>query len=279
METDASEFSQALVNLVINARDAMPRGGCIKITSRVVELDEEFAAMHQKLSAGRFVEVAVKDNGIGIDEDTLKHIFEPFFTTKDQGKGTGLGLAMVYGFAQNSQGSVEVESTLEAGTTFKIYLPAVDQIPQTVVAEVEKENLGQGETILLVEDDPPLLELTREMLTSLGYNVLTASDGFEAMEVEAAHGSEIDLVLSDVVMPSISGFEVAAIMRETRPDMKFVFMSGYPNRAGISNENVPDNCQFLQKPVRPSHLAQALRIELDRAGTHAPGCSSYGNKL
>ncbi|MCZ6509620.1 MAG: CHASE domain-containing protein [Alphaproteobacteria bacterium] len=273
VETDASEFSQALVNLVINARDAMPRGGCIKITSRVVELDEEFAAMHQKLSAGRFVEVAVKDNGIGIDEDTLKHIFEPFFTTKDQGKGTGLGLAMVYGFAQNSQGSVEVESTLEVGTTIKMLLPAVDRNPQAVIAEVEQENLGRGETILLVEDDAPLLELAREMLASLGYNVLTASDGFEAMEVEAAHGSEIDLVLSDVVMPSIGGFEMATIMREARPGMKFVFMSGYPNRADISSENVPDNCQFLQKPVKPSHLAQALRNELDRAGTQFPGCS------
>jgi PAS domain S-box-containing protein len=266
VETDESEFNQALINLVINARDAMPTGGRIEVSSQVVELDEDFAAKHQKLSAGRFVEVSVKDYGVGIDDDTLEHIFEPFFTTKDQGKGTGLGLAMVYGFAQSSGGAVEVETAVEAGATFKIYLPAVDRDPQKLVAEVEEEHLGQGETILLIEDDPPLLELARGTLESLGYNVLTASDGFEAIEIEAEHEAGIDLLLSDVVMPTIGGFEVASMIRESRPDIKIVFMSGYPNRAGISNENVPDNCQFLQKPVKPAHLAQALRHELDREG-------------
>ena len=268
METDASEFDQALLNLVINARDATPRGGRIEISSRVAEMDEEFAARHHILSAGRFVEVSVKDYGVGISEDTLEHIFEPFFTTKDQGKGTGLGLAMVYGFAQSSGGTVEVESAVEAGSTFKIYLPAVDRDPQAVVADVEEDQFGQGETVLLVEDDPPLLELVREMLDSLGYNVLPASDGFEALEIEAEYDSEIDLLLSDVVMPTIGGFEVAAMIRESRPDIKIMFMSGYPNRAGIINENTPDNCQFLQKPVTPAHLARALRHELDGAGAN-----------
>jgi PAS domain S-box-containing protein len=265
VETDESEFNQALINLVINARDAMPHGGRIEITSNVVELDEDAAAKHQNLSAGRYVVVSVNDYGVGIADDTQEHIFEPFFTTKDQGKGTGLGLAMVYGFAQSSGGTVEVESAVEAGATFKIYLPAVDRDPQAVVAEVEEAQLGQGETVLVIEDDPPLLELARGMLDSLGYNVLTASDGFEAMEIEAEYEAEIDLLLSDVVMPTMGGFEVAAMIRESRPDIKIVFMSGYPNRAGISNENVPDNCQFLQKPVKPPHLAQALRHELDRA--------------
>ena len=264
VETDAAEFQQALVNLVINARDAMERGGRIKIASRIVELDDDFAASHRNISAGRFVEVSVRDDGIGMDDTTVEHIFEPFFTTKEQGKGTGLGLSMVYGFAQSSEGAVEVESQLEAGATFKIYLPAVDRDPQVLIAEVEQSHHGQGETILLVEDDPPLLEIVREMLDTLGYNVITAGDGFEAMEVEADYDGEIDLLLSDVVMPTIGGFEMAEMIRETRPNIKIVFMSGYPNRAGISNEALPENCQFLQKPVKPAHLAQAVRQELDK---------------
>ena len=268
VETDASEFDQALINLVINARDAMPQGGRIEISSRVTEMGEEFAARHRNLSAGRFVEVSVNDHGVGIDDEALEHIFEPFFTTKDQGKGTGLGLAMVYGFARSSGGTVEVESAVEAGATFKIYLPAVDRDPQAVVADVEEDHFGQGETVLLIEDDPPLLELVRELLDTLGYNVLTASDGFEALEIESEHESDIDLLLSDVVMPTIGGFEVAAMIRESRPDIKIVFMSGYPNRAGITNENAPEKCQFLQKPVKLAHLAQILRHELDGTGAH-----------
>jgi PAS domain S-box-containing protein len=264
VETDSSEFQQALINLVINARDAMPKGGLIEITSRIVELDEAAANAYADLSPGRFVEVSVRDNGEGMTESTAAHIFEPFFTTKEPGKGTGLGLAMVYGFAQSSKGSVEVESTLGAGATFNIYLPAVDRVPQINVAEIERDHLAQGETILLVEDDPALLKIVREILDTLGYNVLTAGDGFDALEVEADHDATIDLLLSDVVMPNMGGFEAAEIIREDHPDIKIVFMSGYPNRAGISTDNLPDNCQFLQKPVKPEYLARILRQELDK---------------
>ncbi|NNE83948.1 MAG: PAS domain-containing protein [Alphaproteobacteria bacterium] len=263
VETDPSEFSQALVNLVINARDAMPQGGQIVISTRDIEITEEFAQPHRNLFPGKFVEVSVHDHGTGIDKDTLEHIFEPFFTTKDQGKGTGLGLAMVYGFAQTSGGTVDVSSVEGQGTIFRIYLPAVDRDPQVIVAEVEQDHFGRGETILLTEDDPALLEIVREMLDTLGYNVLTACDGFDALEVEAEHDGEIALLLSDVVMPNMGGFEAAEMIREARPDIKIVFMSGYPNRAGISNENLPDNCQFLQKPVKPGHLARTIRNELD----------------
>jgi len=265
IETDPSEFNQALVNLVINARDAMPEGGRIEIASRIAELNEEFTAARKHLSPGRFVEVSVTDYGTGIVADTLEHIFEPFFTTKDQGKGTGLGLSMVYGFTQNSAGTVEVDSVIGEGTAFKIYFPAVDRDPQTLIADVETDFRGKGETILLIEDDDALLELIRSMLDALGYHVLTACNGPDALEVEGDYDSEIDLILSDVVMPMIGGFEVAEMIRCSRPDVKVVFMSGYPNRAGISNENVPDNCQFLQKPVKANHLAQALRHELDSA--------------
>lgn len=270
VETDPSEFHQALLNLVINGRDAMLRGGQIEINSRVVEINEEFAATQQKMSAGRFVEVSVKDSGTGIDAETLTHIFEPFFTTKDQGKGTGLGLAMVYGFAQSSGGGIAVESEVDIGTTFKVYLPAVDRDPQEMIAEVEEDHHGNGETILLVEDDPALLDLGRDVLESLGYNVLSACDGFAAMEAEAEHEGKIDLLLSDLVMPMMGGFEVAEMIREARPEIRVVFMSGYPNRAGINNENLPDDCQFLQKPVKPGHLAQTIRQELDRTDVRVP---------
>jgi CheY-like chemotaxis protein len=242
----------------------MPKGGLIEITSRIVEFDEEAANAHANLSPGRFVEVSVKDNGEGMTEKTAAHIFEPFFTTKKPGKGTGLGLAMVYGFAQSSKGSVEVDSAPNKGANFKINLPAVDRVPQINIAEVERDDLAQGETILLVEDDPALLEIVREILDTLGYNVLAACDGFNALEVEAAHDGAIDLLLSDVVMPNMDGFEAAEIIREDHPDIKIVFMSGYPNRAGISTENLPDNCQFLQKPVKPEYLARILRQELDK---------------
>lgn len=265
VETDPSEFHTALLNLVINARDAMHLGGRIEINSRVIEVDEAFAATQQNMSAGRFVEVSVKDSGTGIDPETLSHIFEPFFTTKDQGKGTGLGLAMIYGFAQSSSGGIAVKSEENVGTIFKIYLPAVDRDPEAIIAEVAQDHHGKGETVLIVEDDPALLDLGRDVLDSLGYNVLTACDGFAAMEIEAEHEEKIDLLLSDVVMPMMGGFEVAEMIREARPEIRIVFMSGYPNRAGIGNEHVPDDCQFLQKPVKPGHLAQTLRQELERA--------------
>jgi PAS domain S-box-containing protein len=263
VETDPSEFSQALVNLVINARDAMSQGGQIIVSTRDVEITEEHAQPHRNLVPGNYVEVSVHDHGTGIDKETLERIFEPFFTTKDQGKGTGLGLAMVYGFAQTSGGSVDVSSVEGEGTIFRIYLPAVDRDPQVVVAEVEQDHYGQGETILLTEDDPALLEIVREMLDTLGYNVLTACDGFDALEVEGEYDGEIALLLSDVVMPNMGGFEAAEMIRGARPDIKIVFMSGYPNRAGISNEDRPENCQFLQKPVQPGHLARTIRNELD----------------
>ncbi|NNE82403.1 MAG: response regulator, partial [Alphaproteobacteria bacterium] len=250
VETDASEFQQALINLVVNARDAMPKGGLIEITSRIVELDEAAAKARANLSPGRFIEVSVRDNGEGMTEKTAAHIFEPFFTTKEPGKGTGLGLAMVYGFAQSSKGSVEVDSAPNKGANFKIYLPAVDRIPQINIAEIEH--------------DPALLEIVREILDTLGYDILTACDGFDALEVEADHAGTIDLILSDVVMPNMDGFEAADIIRGDYPDIKIVFMSDYPNRAGISTDKLPDNCQFLQKPVKPEYLARILRQELDK---------------
>ena len=262
VETDPGEFAQAILNLAVNARDAMGKGGNIVVGTRVVELDAAFTQTHQNMSPGRFVEVYVEDHGHGIDPETLKRIFEPFFTTKDQGKGTGLGLTMVYGFAQQSGGCVEVRSVPNEGTLFQVYLPVVDRKPAEIAAEVEEIHHGKGETILLVEDDEAVLALTRDLLEDLGYTVLTAGTGLEALEIDEEHDGHIDLLLSDVVMPALGGFEVAEMIRERRPDTRIVFMSGYPNRNNTGGK-MPAGAQFLQKPVKANRLARVIRMVLD----------------
>ncbi|MCH9053916.1 MAG: response regulator [Proteobacteria bacterium] len=263
VETDPGQLSQAVMNLVINARDAMPQGGQIVVGLRTTELDEGFAAWHQGLAAGRYAEVYVRDQGVGIDPDTLVHIFEPFFTTKEPGKGTGLGLAMIYGFAQQSGGIVDVSSSPGAGSTFRIYLPLTDRAPEAEVSQVEAAHRGRGEAVLLVEDDEALLDLVSSMLEELGYTVLQAEDGLSAIEIEEHYEERIDLLLSDVVMPNLGGFELATILGETRPDMKVVFMSGYPGRENLRNLKIPEHAAFLQKPVKPDVLAKTIREVLD----------------
>jgi PAS domain S-box-containing protein len=271
VETDSTEFSQALINLTVNARDAMPAGGEIVIGTDIIELSEAEAQQFDNLSAGPVMSIYVEDRGTGIPDAALSRIFEPFFTTKEQGKGTGLGLAMVYGFAQHCGGGVTVESEEGVGTTVRLMLPVDDRDPQKMVAEVTEESHGNGETILLVEDDPALRELVRDMLEALNYQVMAAGDGLEAIELEQDFEDTIDLMLSDVVMPELGGFETAAIIRESRPEMKIVFMSGYPNRDDVEISAALKSAQFLQKPVRAAHLAQVIRQEID--GTHLPSAA------
>ena len=256
VETDPSELGQAVVNLAINARDAMPKGGTITIGARLVDLDAAFTEGRANIGPGRFVEVYVGDDGVGIDEATLARVFEPFFTTKGQGEGTGLGLAMVYGFAQQSGGTTEMFSTPGEGTTVSIYLPATTREPEMALADVDVMYHGQGETVLLVEDNQALLDLTRSVIEDLGYAVLTATDGVEALEVDEDHEEPIDLLLSDVVMPIMDGFELAEIMRENRPEMKILFMTGYPRSTGSPSG------KLLQKPIKAIALARYIRNEL-----------------
>ncbi len=263
VETDPGQLSQAIMNLIINARDAMPQGGRIDIGLRTAELDEDFVTRHNGLAAGTYAEIYVGDQGTGIDADTLEHIFEPFFTTKEQGKGTGLGLAMVYGLAQQCGGIVDVTSEHDVGSTFQIYMPLTDRVPEADVSQVEAGYYGRGETILLVEDDEALLDLAGGMLEELGYTVLRAEDGLAALEIEENHEGPIGLLLSDVVMPNLGGFELATILAETSPDMKVVFMSGYPGRESLQNLGIPDHAAFLQKPVKPEVLAKTIREVLD----------------
>ena len=262
LESDSGEFGQAILNLVNNARDAMSNGGVIVVGTRIVELDEKHTQRYRDMNPGRYVEIYVTDYGEGIYDDVLPRIFEPFFTTKEQGKGTGLGLAMVYGFAQQSGGSIEVESTVGEGTTFQIYLPIVEYDPATTTSEVDEMHFGNGETILLVEDDESLLTLTQFTLEDLGYKALKAGNGIEALEVEEDHEGTIDVLLSDVIMPSMGGFEAAEIIRERRPDIKIVFMSGYPNRGQKMGKSIPERSEFLQKPIQPDHSAKVIRNEI-----------------
>ena len=260
-ETDPTEFAQAVVNLAINARDAMPDGGTVTIGLRRAEVAEGVPA------PGAYAEVFVRDTGCGIDDATLRHIFDPFFTTKEQGKGTGLGLPMVYGFAQQSGGGVTAETEVGVGSTFRVYLPLSDQQPAADVAEVEPALRGQGETILVVEDDDQLLRLARCTLEELGYRVLAAGNGLEALEIEGEGTQAIDLVLTDVVMPALGGFELAAILAESRPRLPVVFMSGYPTRGELKTVSIPSGAIFLPKPFKPADLARAVSRGL--AGRHS----------
>jgi len=248
--TDPAELSQAIVNLTV------------------------FAA-HAGLSPGRFVEISVRDRGVGIEESILANIFDPFFTTKKHGEGTGLGLAAVYGFVRQSGGVVDIVTAIDQGSTFSIYLPVVDRPPEVIAATDEAEYRGKGETLLFAEDDTLLLELMHDVLCELGYHVLVANNGFEALEKDENYEGKIDLLLSDVDMPTLDGFELYDIMHERRPDMKVVFISGYPNFEGRLSSK-PIAARILQKPIEVGLLARVLRGELEGPEMVPVGQSAVG---
>ena len=265
VETDPTELSQAVLNLVVNARDAMPKGGTITVGVTITVPDEGFIKEHPNLAPGRYACVYVRDEGVGMDEETINNVFVPFFTTKDQGRGTGLGLSMVYGFSQRSKGTVTIGSAPGAGTTVVIYLPIVDKKPIVETLDVSEDYSGKGETILLVEDDSQLLQLTRETLEHLGYTVLIASDGVEALEVEQDHDGDIDLLLTDAVMPNLGGFELAEMMKQTRPNLCIVVMSGYTKKRAGDVADILEQITFVHKPVSMPDLAKLVRTEIDTA--------------
>jgi PAS domain S-box-containing protein len=264
VETDPAQLSQTFVNLAINARDAMPKGGKITLQTEVIEADDAFLAKNPGAPEGTWVRIRVADEGTGMDAETAARVFEPFFTTKDQGKGTGLGLAMVYGLVQQSNGVIELDTELGKGTTFTLYFPLADKPPAVIASAAERQLLsGNGETILLAEDDPALRRLVRMTFEELGYQVLEAGDGFEALEAESEHEGPIDLLLSDVVMPHLGGFDLTRAVRETRPNIKVILMSGYPSRGEIKREDQPEDIPLLQKPLTPESLAEAVRAVLN----------------
>lgn len=259
---DPTQVQQVLMNLCINARDAMPNGGQLTIETRNVIFDEEYCHTHLWARPGSYVELSVSDTGIGMDEETLQHIFEPFFTTKEPGKGTGLGLATVYGIVRRHNGLIQVWSAPSKGTTFKIYLrAAVAQQPVSMETDPELPR-GGSETILVTEDEDPVREVIVRTLESLGYSVLTAGDGKSAVELFQAYQEQIDLILLDAVMPRLGGQAVYEILQQRRPDLKFLFISGYNTL-----QEQPDprtRIDFLYKPFSPTELARRVREVLDR---------------
>jgi two-component system, cell cycle sensor histidine kinase and response regulator CckA len=261
---DPGHFEHAVINLAVNARDAMPQGGRLVIETREVELGADYAATHSDVRPGRYVLVAVSDSGQGMDAATKSRIFEPFFTTKPAGKGTGLGLAMVYGFLKQSDGHVEVYSEPGHGTTFKIYLPSADEVALKARQTAEPLQLPRGtETVLLVEDEAAVRNLAKLVLRSGGYSVLEARDGEEALRIAAAHHGTIHLLVSDLVMPRLAGRQLAEKLSRSRPGVKVLLMSGYADQAVLPQGAAPINVAFLQKPFSPSVFARRVREILD----------------
>ena len=274
IKVDPGQIEQVLVNLAVNARDAMPRGGKLTIETAGVELSQEYAGRHIGLQAGRYVVLSVSDNGTGMDEKTKERIFEPFFTTKEKDKGTGLGLSTVYGIVKQSGAHISVYSEVGYGTTFKIYLPEHNAPVSTEPAAEPIGSWGGSETVLLVEDEDAVRGLARQILEQEGYSVLEASRGEEALSLSAAYEQPIQLLLTDVVMPETSGKEVADRLRTLRPDIKVLFMSGYTDDAIVHHGVLDAKVQFIQKPFTPVALAKKVREVIDSNGsngvTHSP---------
>jgi PAS domain S-box-containing protein len=260
IETDPTQIEQVIMNLVVNARDAMPFGGKLIIETANVYLDEEYAKNHVGVISGKYVKIAVTDTGVGMDKDTLSHIFEPFFTTKLKEKGTGLGLSTAYGIIKQSGGNIWVYSEVGKGTTFKIYLPAVFQESEPEKKEIEKVSLKvKHEHILVVEDEPALRELLETFLTTLGYKVTIASNGEEALLLIEEKGLKPVLVITDVVMPIMSGVELVKRLKNTLPDVKVLYMSGYTDNVIVHHRVFDSETPFIQKPFNMNELA--LKIE------------------
>ena len=259
---DPGQIEQVIINLAVNARDAMPNGGTLTIEVARVELDETYAASHVEVIPGRYVMLAVSDTGTGMDADTQRRLFEPFFTTKGEGKGTGLGLSTVYGIIRQSGGSIWVYSELGKGSTFKVYLPRIEA-EAAGAAETEPVTVrGGGEVVLVVEDEAPLRDLAKLVIENLGYRVVATANGGEALILVEEQGLKPDLVLTDVVMPGMNGRALVDRLRRTLPELKVVFMSGYTDDAVVQHGVLDSTLAFLQKPFTVSALAARLRSAL-----------------
>jgi nitrogen-specific signal transduction histidine kinase/ActR/RegA family two-component response regulator len=270
-EADRGQIHQLLMNLAVNARDAMPKGGTLTLQTRAVNIHPAPAGSALELAPGRYATVAVTDTGCGMDILTLERIFEPFFTTKPQGMGTGLGLSTVYGIVKQLGGDVEVESEPGRGTTFRIYLPRLEEAAGTAdSAEPVGPAPGGSETILLVEDEEMVRSLARRVLEGRGYHVLEAGCADEAIDLLRSYSGPLDLLLTDVVMPgSLNGRDLSLVVRATRPTLRSLFMTGYTDDVMIRNGVIADEVELMHKPFTPAILAQKVREALarDREGS------------
>lgn len=264
IKADPGQIEQIIVNLAVNARDAMPQGGKLTIETSNVYLDNEYARNHSTIRPGNYVMLAITDTGTGMDSLTQARMFEPFFTTKTQGKGTGLGLSTVYGIVKQSEGNIWVYSELGKGTTFKVYLPRVDEVALIRAAQETFSELQPGrETVLLTEDEEPVRRLTRTILEMNGYQVLEAASGDEALLIYKQHGGRIDLIITDVVMPKMGGRELAQSLVALSPGVKVLYLSGYTDDAIVRHGLLDQKMAFLQKPFTPDSLLRKMREVLD----------------
>jgi two-component system cell cycle sensor histidine kinase/response regulator CckA len=265
VKIDSGQIEQVIFNLAVNARDAMPSGGKLIIETANVELDEEYASAHIGVVPGRYVRLSVSDTGVGIPQEMKEKIFEPFFTTKEKGKGTGLGLSTVYGIVKQIGGNIWVYSEPGHGTTFKIYLPWVEEELDTLHGRDETDSLPMGsETVLLVEDEASVRDLAHRILSQQGYKVLEAANGEEALRVFQEHmGEKIHLLLTDVVMPLMGGKELAERLKILSPDIKVLYTSGYTDDAIVHQGVLNPGTHFLQKPSSPKTLSHKVREVLD----------------
>lgn len=265
IKADPGQIEQVIVNLAVNARDAMPDGGKLTIETANVYLGEDYVSHHISVKPGNYVMLAISDTGHGMDEETQLRIFEPFFTTKDLGRGTGLGLSTVYGIVTQSGGSIWVYSEIGKGTTFKVYLPRVDEEANEIGrTTADKQEMPKGiETVLLVEDDESVRELAKMVLDGNGYNVLEAESGNVALLICEGYEETIHLLLTDVVMPEMSGLELAKQLETMHPEMRVLYMSGYTDNAIIHHGILSEGTNYIQKPFLPSALAKKIREVLD----------------
>jgi PAS domain S-box-containing protein len=263
IKADPGQIEQVLLNLVVNARDAMPDGGTLTIRTDNVTLDEGYARRHL-VTPGDYVMVSVSDTGVGMTDEVKQHIFEPFFTTKEQGKGTGLGLATCFGIIQQSNGHIHSESQVDKGTQFKIYLPRVQGVEDSISSREVPVSLLQGtETILLAEDEPSLRQLMARVLRTQGYTVLEAADGHEALTLAQANGAKIQLLLTDVIMPGLSGKTLAEWLGQVNPAVRVLFISGYINNNAVRDAMSRPGTFFLQKPFNPLDLTKKVREAIE----------------
>jgi len=260
IRADASQMEQVIMNLAVNARDAMPHGGKLIIETQNIELDSYYREAHPIVQPGCYVLLSVSDTGVGMDAETQAHIFEPFFTTKELGKGTGLGLATVYGVVKQSGGFVWLYSELGKGTTFKIYLPRVDEAAADAVGVQVHGLFSRGtETVLLTEDEQDVREVAREFLESAGYKVLQAPGGEAALELARVYDGAIELLITDMVMPGMSGRELARQMRGARQGIRVIYMSGYSEHSAGEAAKGESSAVVLTKPFSRSALLRTVR--------------------